>query len=285
MFQHITIIGIGMIGGSVALAARACGMAKKITAMDISLSNLEWATESGMIDGAVNDVGQSDLVVLAMPVGSYGTMMHKISEQLQPGALVTDVGSTKRSAMRDAAKYLPLGAFIGGHPIAGREKHGPQHAQAGLFQGRWCILTPPDDVAPTDIEKIQRLWEAMGSKVAIMDAAHHDRVLAITSHLPQLIARTIVGTAADLEKEMQEEVIQFSAGGFRDFTRMAAADPIMWRDIFLENKDAVLEMLQRLSEDIGVMQRHIRNGDGPALQDLFARAQSIRQQVIDARQD
>lgn len=287
MFQTIAIIGIGMIGGSVAAAARANGAATKIIAIDQSAEHIHYAHQNGMIDNDQSDwslLAEADLVILAVPVRSYAAVMQAIAPHLRTDVLVSDVGSTKRSVMRDAAKFLPHHLFIGGHPIAGREKHGPQHADGTIFKDRWCVLTPGEGTANEPTQKLIRFWQKLGSQVEVMTAEHHDRVLAITSHLPQLIARTIVGTAAALEDELQDEVIKFSAGGFRDFTRMAAADPVMWRDIFMENGDAVLEMLQRLSEDIATMQKLIRAKDGAALEDIFARAREIRQRVITAKQ-
>jgi len=287
MFNKVCIIGIGMIGGSVALAARAAGV-KHITALDAREENVIYAHQHGMIDNVQHDnvavMMDADLVVLAVPVRSYAEVFARIAPHLRAGAVVTDVGSTKRGVMAAAEKFLPGVTFIGGHPIAGLEKHGPQHADAGLFENRWTVLTPVDGAHTDDTRKLFDFWQSLGAHVEIMTPHHHDRVLAITSHLPQLIARTIVGTAADLEDELQDEVIKFSAGGFRDFTRMAAADPVMWRDIFLENGDAVLEMLQRLSEDIALMQKRIRAGDADALEAVFARARNIRQRVIEARQ-
>ncbi|HCM83029.1 MAG TPA: prephenate/arogenate dehydrogenase family protein [Rhodospirillaceae bacterium] len=287
MFDKIVIIGMGMIGGSLAQAARANGTAMRIVALDNNPAHLQYAYQHGMIDNQGNDHGllaDADLVILAVPVRSYGMVMQQILPHLKPDVIVSDVGSTKRSAMRDAKECLADKIFIGGHPIAGREKHGPQNAAAEIFKDRWCVLTPDESTPSQATQKLSDFWHALGSEVEIMTPMHHDRVLAITSHLPQLIARTIVGTAAALEDELQDEVIKFSAGGFRDFTRMAAADPVMWRDIFLENGDAVLEMLQRLSEDIAGMQKLIRAGDGAALEEVFARAQDIRSRVIAARQ-
>lgn len=288
MFSKIGIIGIGMIGGSIAQAARASGAAAQIYALDTSADHIRYAHENGMIDNAVSDPAllvDADLVILAVPVRSYGAVLQQIAPHVKADVIITDAGSTKRGVMRDAAQHLPGRLFIGGHPIAGREKHGPQSADGNIFKNRWCVLTPEENAPEGQVEKLSAFWQLLGSHVEIMTAHHHDRVLAITSHLPQLIARTIVGTASALEHELQDEVIKFSAGGFRDFTRMAAADPIMWRDIFLENGDAVLEMLQRLSEDIAVMQKLIRSSDGKALEDIFARAREIRQRVIDAHQD
>jgi cyclohexadieny/prephenate dehydrogenase len=288
MFNKVCIIGIGMIGGSVARAARANGAAQTIIALDTNAEHIAFAHSTGMIDNAngmdAAQVADCDLVILAMPVRSYTAVLKNILPHVRKDAVVTDVGSTKRGVLAAAEKILPPGQFIGGHPIAGLEKHGPQHADANLFRERWTILTPSNAARVDDVQKLKTLWEKFGSHVAVMDAAHHDRVLAITSHLPQLIARTIVGTAAALEDELQDEVIKFSAGGFRDFTRMAAADPVMWRDVFLENGDAVLEMLQRLQEDIAVMQKFIRAGDGGALEEIFARARDIRGRVIAAHQ-
>jgi cyclohexadieny/prephenate dehydrogenase len=288
MFKTIGIIGIGMIGGSVALAARASDAANKIIALDISRENISYAHGAGMIDNAGGtdfaQIADCDLIILAVPVRSYAAVLQNILPHVRQDAVVSDVGSTKRGVVQVAEKILPASQFIGGHPIAGLEKHGPQHADAKLFHERWTILTPGDAARAADVEKLKTFWEKLGSHVAVMDAAHHDRVLAITSHLPQLIARTIVGTAAALEDELQDEVIKFSAGGFRDFTRMAAADPIMWRDVFLENGDAVLEMLQRLQEDIAVIQKLIRVGDGAALEEIFTRARDIRGRVIAAHQ-
>jgi cyclohexadieny/prephenate dehydrogenase len=287
MFQKVCIIGIGMIGGSVARAARAAGV-KQIAAMDVNADNVLWAHQHGMIDNVQHDniavLDGADLIVVAVPVRSYEKVFAQIAPHLPPSVIVSDVGSTKRGVMAAAEKFLPGATFIGGHPFAGLEKHGPQHSDATLFQNRWCVLTPPENVDGEAMQKLFDFWQAIGSHVEIMTPLHHDRVAAITSHLPQLIARTIVGTAADLEDELQDEVIKFSAGGFRDFTRMAAADPVMWRDIFLENGDAVLEMLQRLMEDIAVMQKRIRAGDADALETVFTRAQQIRQRVIEARQ-
>lgn len=287
MFQTIAIIGIGMIGGSVAEAARSHQAATKIIGIDQSADHIRYAYQNGMIDNDQSDLSLlsgADLIILAVPVRSYGTVMQAIAPHLRADVLISDVGSTKRSAMRDAAKYLPGHLFIGGHPIAGREKHGPQHADGTIFKDRWCVITPKDNAADDGAQMLAGFWRKLGCQVEMMTPDHHDRVLAITSHLPQLIARTIVGTAAALEDELQDEVIKFSAGGFRDFTRMAAADPVMWRDIFIENGDAVLEMLQRLSEDIATMQKLIRAKDGSALEDIFARAREIRQRVIEARQ-
>jgi len=288
MFNKIAIIGIGMIGGSVARAARANNVVKYIVALDKNPENIAYAHQHGMIDNIQHDnvvvLMDADVVVLAVPVRSYAAVFETIAPHLRVDAIVTDVGSTKRGVMAAAEKFLPGMNFIGGHPIAGLEKHGPQYADAELFKNRWTVLTPPNGVQTDATRKLFDFWQALGSHVEIMTPHHHDRVLAITSHLPQLIARTIVGTAADLEEELQDEIIKFSAGGFRDFTRMAAADPIMWRDIFMENGDAVLEMLQRLSEDIALMQKRIRAGDADALEEVFTRARQIRQRVIEAHQ-
>lgn len=288
MFHKLGIVGIGMIGGSVARAARRYGAAAKIIALDTNAEHIAYAYAAGMMDNAngtdAAQIADCDAVMIAVPVRSYAEVLKTILPHLHAGAVVTDVGSTKRGVMRVAESVLPPGQFIGGHPIAGLEKHGPAHADENLFQNRWTILSPSENTPPAHVHKLKTFWETLGSQVEIMDAAHHDRVLAITSHLPQLIARTIVGTAADLEEELQDEVIKFSAGGFRDFTRMAAADPVMWRDVFLENGDAVLEMLQRLTEDIAGMQKLIRSGDGARLEEIFTRARDVRARVIAAHQ-
>jgi cyclohexadieny/prephenate dehydrogenase len=284
--KSLGIVGIGMIGGSVALAARHAGV-QHIVAFDQSAIAIDYVIKSKMVDMASTDdasvLSSCDLVILAVPVRSYSAVLKIIAPYLRRDVIISDVGSTKRGVIQAVKIAVPEHIFVGAHPIAGLERHGPEHAAADLFTGRWCVITP-DNAPPDAMQKLHDFWRAIGSNVVMMDAAHHDRVLAITSHLPQLIARTIVGTAADLEDELQDEVIKFSAGGFRDFTRMAAADPVMWRDIFLDNSDAVLEMLQRLSEDIAMMQKLIRSGDGAKLEKLFERARDIRARVIAAQQ-
>jgi cyclohexadieny/prephenate dehydrogenase len=224
-------------------------------------------------------------VVLATPLGAYAELARQIEKSLAPGALVTDVGSVKQAVVRDVGPYIPQGVhFIPGHPIAGTEHSGPEAGFAELFEKRWCILTPPPGADEAALEKLKALWEGVGSHVAVMDAQHHDKVLAITSHLPHLIAYTIVGTATGLEESEKGEVVRYSAGGFRDFTRIAASDPVMWRDVFLNNREAVLEMLQRFTEDMTALQRAIRWGEGAVLEEHFRKTRAIRRGIIEAEQ-
>jgi cyclohexadieny/prephenate dehydrogenase len=245
--------------------------------------------ELGIVDLATGDaavaLAGADLVILATPIGTYAELAAIMAPHLQPGAILTDVGSVKVAAIRDVGPFVPEGVhFVPGHPGAGTEHSGPSAGFAELFDGRWCILTPPPGTDESAVSRVTALWQAMGSMVEIMEAAHHDRVLAITSHLPHLIAYTIVGTATDLADALQQEVIKFSATGFRDFTRIAASDPIMWRDIFLNNREAVLDVIQRFSEDLTALQRAIRWGEGDKLQELFTRTRTIRRSIIDAHQ-
>ncbi len=231
-------------------------------------------------------VKDADLVLLATPVGAYGALAKAMSANLKPGAIVSDVGSVKGAVIADVAPHLPKGVhFVPAHPVAGTEQSGPAAGFAELFDGRWCLLTPPKGADKRAVRALRGFWERLGSKVDLMDAKHHDLVLAVTSHVPHLIAYNIVGTADDLKSVTEGEVIKYSAGGFRDFTRIAASDPTMWRDVFLNNKDAVLEVLGRFSEDLSALQRHIRWGDGDALFDLFTRTRAIRRGIVDAGQD
>jgi cyclohexadieny/prephenate dehydrogenase len=289
LFDRVCIIGIGLIGSSLARAIRQYNLADQIVCADRSPQHRTKALELGLVDDAFAEeaeaVRQADLTIFCVPIGAYASVAGAIGPALKPGSIVTDVGSVKQAVLRDVAPHIPQGVhFVPGHPIAGTEHSGPEAGFAALFSGRWAILTPLPDTAPEAVSKVKELWEAIGSKVEIMEPAHHDRVLAITSHLPHLIAYTIVGTAADLETDTQSEVIKFSAGGFRDFTRIAASDPTMWRDIFLNNREAVLEIAQRLTEDLTALQKAIRRGDGDTLFDLFTRTQSIRRGVISAKQ-
>jgi cyclohexadieny/prephenate dehydrogenase len=223
---------------------------------------------------------------MAAPVGAYAQLARGMAAALKPGAIVSDVGSVKSAVLRDAGPHIPKGVhFIPAHPISGTEQSGPEAGFAELFDNRWCILTPPEGTDQAALDKLASFWRALGSQVEIMDAHHHDLVLAITSHVPHLIAYNIVGTADDLSAVTKSEVIKYSAGGFRDFTRIAASDPTMWRDVFLNNKDAVLEVLGRFSEDLSALQRAIRWGDGEALFNLFTRTRAIRRSIIDAGQD
>lgn len=289
LFEKVALIGVGLIGSSLARAFRSRGIVRKISVSARSQATLDRVMELGLADSAHSDpieaVEGADLVILCAPVGTYESIASVIGPHLKPGVIVTDVGSVKQAVIRDVDQYLPDGVhFVPGHPIAGTEKSGPDAGFAELFDGRWCILTPPPGAEQHAIDAVVALWKRCGSMVEIMEPAHHDKVLAITSHLPHLIAYTIVGTATDLEESERAEVVKFSAGGFRDFTRIAGSDPVMWRDVFLNNREAVLEMLQRFSEDITVLQRAIRWGEGDTLEALFSRTREIRQGVVEAQQ-
>ena len=289
LFERMALVGIGLIGSSLALAARRGGLARRIVAADANPDHVATALELGLTDEADTDLAAmvtgADLVVLCTPVGSFGALAEAIAPHLAPGAIVSDVGSVKELVVREVAPRLPSGVhLVPAHPIAGTEHSGPTAGFASLFDGRWCILTPPEGCDAEAVAKVRALWEGTGSMVELMDAAHHDRVLAITSHLPHLIAYTIVDTAAGLEESTRSEVIKFSASGFRDFTRIAASDPVMWRDIFLNNREGVLDILQRFTEDLTRLQRAIRRGEGDTLQELFTRTRRIRRSIIDARQ-
>lgn len=288
-FERIALIGIGLIGSSLARVVRRDGIATHIAVCARSHATLDTARTLGIADSATTDpracVEGADLVVLCAPLGSYGAIARAMAPGLRPGAIVTDVGSAKECVINDVSPHLPEGVhFVPGHPIAGTEHSGPESGFAELFAGRYCILTPPTGTDPAAVARIEALWQQAGMMVETMSAHDHDRVLAITSHLPHLIAYTIVGTATDLADEARSEVIKFSAGGFRDFTRIAASDPVMWRDIFLNNRDAVLEMLARFTEDLTALQRAIRWGEGDTLQDRFARTRAIRRGIVDAKQ-
>lgn len=290
LFEKIALIGIGLIGSSIARDVKENGLAKHIAISTRSAETLARARDLMLGDSyhlnPAEAVANADLVIVSVPVGSSGAVAAAIQHALKPGAIVTDVGSTKASVVAQMQPYMPDSVhFIPGHPIAGTEKSGPDAGFAGLFQGRWCILTPSATVDPHVLSQLESFWKALGSNVECMDPAHHDKVLAIVSHLPHIIAYNIVGTADDLETVTESEVIKYSASGFRDFTRLAASDPTMWRDVCLHNKDAILEMLARFSEDLAYLQRAIRWGDGDKLFDLFARTRSIRRSIIEAGQD
>jgi len=289
-FDRITIIGLGLIGSSIARAIRKAEAAKHLVAMDRDKAVRERVMELGLADEVTGDAAQAvkgaDLVILCVPVMANAALGAAIGPHLSPGAIISDVGSVKGSVVRDIAPHLPEGVhFVPAHPVAGTEHSGPDAGFAELFVNRWSILTPPPETAPVAIARVRALWEAMGANVEVMTPEHHDLVLAITSHVPHLIAYNIVGTAADMEKVTESEVIKFSAGGFRDFTRIAASDPTMWRDVFLTNKDAVLEMLGRFSEDLLALQRMIRWGDGDGLHALFTRTRAIRRGIIASGQE
>ncbi len=288
-FSTVCFIGIGLINASLARAIRKHGLAQRLTAVETDPQAAQTALALGVVDEVSCTpeilVPRADLVVVGTPVGAFQSVGQSIGPLLSPGSIVTDVGSVKIAVIRDLGPYIPEGvAFIPGHPIAGTEHSGPAAGFAELFAGRWCILTPPPGCNQDALEKIRNLWLSVGSMVEIMEPHHHDRVLAITSHLPHLIAYTIVGTANDLEEHLHQEVIKFSASGFRDFTRIAASDPVMWRDIFLHNKDALLEVIQRFTEDLTALQRAIRWGEGEALEDHFRETRAIRRAIIDAKQ-
>jgi cyclohexadieny/prephenate dehydrogenase len=289
LFERVALIGIGLINSSLARAMRRDGLAGQITACARTRRSLDRAMELGLADRVTTDpavaVAAADLVVLGTPLGAYREVAENMASGLEPGCIVTDVGSVKASLQRDVAPYLPEGVhLVPGHPIAGTEHSGPEAGFAELFENRWCVLTPSAGTDQTAIDRVTKLWKRCGMTVQIMDPAHHDRVLAITSHVPHLIAYTIVGTATDLEDDIRDEVIKFSAGGFRDFTRIAGSDPTMWRDVFLTNREAVLEMLGRFSEDLVALRRAIRRGEGQMLYDVFDRTREIRKGVIVAGQ-
>ena len=289
-FNKIALIGIGLIGSSLARVIRQKKLADHIAIATRTVTTLERARELDLGDSYTTDnskaVENADLVIVSVPVGASGYVGKEISQNLKPGALVTDVGSTKASVIRQMKPELPDTVyFIPGHPIAGTEFSGPDAGFADLFINRWCILTPLPSTNDEALEKLTQFWQACGAKVDQMDPEHHDLVLAITSHLPHLIAYNIVGTASDLEKVTNSEVIAYSASGFRDFTRLASSDPTMWRDICLNNKDAIIEMLGRFSEDLASLQRAIRWGDGEALFNLFTRTRAVRRGIIEAGQE
>ena len=290
LFNRLALIGVGLIGSSIARAARAQGVVGSIVATARSAATRQRVAELGIADQVVETnaaaVEGADLVIVCIPVGACGAVAAEIGPHLAPGATVSDVGSVKGAVVRDMAPHLPASVhFVPAHPVAGTEHSGPDSGFAELFINRWCILTPPEGTDPDAVEKLRGFWAAIGAKVEIMTPEHHDMVLAITSHLPHLIAYTIVGTADELEGVTQSEVLKFSAGGFRDFTRIAASDPTMWRDVFLSNKDAVLEMLGTFNEDLSKLTRAIRRGDGEALFELFSRTRAIRRGIVEIGQD
>jgi cyclohexadieny/prephenate dehydrogenase len=290
LFDRVALIGIGLIGSSLSHVMRKQQLAGEITGFARTEATRAKALELGLVDRifptAAEAVKDADLVILCSPVGTYGALAQDIGPVLKPGAILTDVGSVKGAVVRDVLPHMPSGVnFIPGHPIAGTEQSGPESGFADLFINRWCIVTPLPDSDPKAVERLVEFWRACGSNVEIMTPEHHDLVLAITSHLPHLIAYNIVSTAADLEEVTSSEVIKYSAGGFRDFTRIAASDPTMWRDVFLNNRDAVLEMLGRFSEDLSALQRAIRWGDGDTLFDVFTRSRQVRRNIIAAGQD
>ncbi len=289
LFDRVALIGIGLVGSSLARVLRRGGIAGEIVACARRQATLDTVMRLALADQVTADpaaaAAGADLVVLSTPLSAYAEIGRRIAPALKPGAVVSDVGSVKAAAIRDLAPLLPPGVhLVPAHPVAGTKHSGPEAGFAEMFADRWCILTPLPGGDAAALDRVTGMWQSAGMKVVTMDAEHHDMVLAITSHLPHLIAYTIVGTATDLEETLKSEVIKFSAGGFRDFTRIAASDPVMWRDIFLANREAVLEMLQRFTEDLTALQRAIRWGEGDKLQELFTRTRTIRRSIIEAKQ-
>lgn len=290
LFERMAIIGLGLIGSSIARVARERGLAGHIVAIDASLAVCERVTALQIADEATTNAAAGvegcDFVVLCVPVGANAAVAEAIGSHLRRGAIVSDVGSVKSAVIEAVKPHLPEGVhLIPAHPVAGTEYSGPDAGFATLFANRWCIITPPEGADQDALARVCAFWTACGANVETMSASHHDLVLAITSHVPHLIAYNIVGTAADLEEVTRSEVIKFSAGGFRDFTRIAASDPTMWRDVFLNNKEAVLEMLGRFNEDLAALQRMIRWGDGKGLFELFTRTRAIRHGIIEQGQE
>ena len=289
LFNRVALIGLGLIGSSLARVMKKEKLAGHIAGTARSAKTRAKAWELGYLDSIHDDaaacVKNADLVMICAPLGTYAEIGSAIRDHLAKGSILTDVGSAKQSVIRDLGPNVPDGVhLIPGHPVAGTEHSGPEAGFPELFQGRWCILTPPPGSDEKAVEKLATFWRRAGSNIELMEPGHHDRVLAITSHLPHIIAYTIVSTATDLADATQSEVIKFSAGGFRDFTRIAASDPVMWRDVFLNNREAVLEMLGRFNEDLTALQRAIRWGEGDKLQELFTRTRAIRRGIIDAKQ-
>ncbi len=290
IFRRLTLIGLGLIGSSIAHAARRGGLADEIVGYARSPETRETAAKLGFLDRVADSpaeaVDGADCVILCIPVGAIGTVTEQIAGSLASGAILSDVGSVKSSVIEQALPHMPDHAIlIPAHPIAGTEESGPESGFAELFDGRWCILTPLADNDPAAVARLRAFWEGLGSHVDTMDAAHHDRVLAVTSHVPHLIAYSIVGTASDLETVAESEVVKYSASGFRDFTRIAASDPTMWRDVFLHNREATLEVLGRVTEDLFALQRAIRWGDGDMLFERFTETRAIRRGIVEAGQD
>jgi cyclohexadieny/prephenate dehydrogenase len=288
-FARVTIIGLGLIGSSVARAVRQAMPTVRITGYDASPDVRATAVRIDLADDVADSAGaaviDADLVMLCVPVGAMGAVAAEFADDLPADAIISDVGGSKESVIAALRAVLPAATIVPGHPVAGTEHSGPEAGFATLFRGRWCILTPEAHTPSAAVVRLRSFWEALGAEVEIMTPRHHDLVLAVTSHVPHLIAYSIVGTASDLEEVTQSEVIKFSAGGFRDFTRIAASDPVMWRDVFLNNREAVLEILQRLTEDVTMLQRAIRWGDGDQLFELFTRTRAIRRSIIEQGQD
>ena len=289
LFDHVALMGVGLIGASLGLALKREGLAGHVTGFAQTQATMDKALKLGIIDEASANpatAAKADLVMLCTPVGAFAETAAAVADHLKPGAIISDVGSVKQTVITDLTPLLPEGVhLVPGHPLTGTEHSGPEAGFSDLFKGRWCILTPPGGSDAGAVEKLTTMWTRVGMEVEIMDAAHHDVVLAITSHLPHLIAYTIVGTAFDLEESIMPEVFKFAAGGFRDFTRIAASDPVMWRDIFLKNSDAILDVLASFTGDLNTLKHAIRQGDGKTLEDIFTRTRGIRRGVIEAHQD
>ncbi|QFT57499.1 cyclohexadienyl dehydrogenase [Sulfitobacter sp. THAF37] len=290
IYDRVALVGLGLIASSMFWAMRRAGLAGEVTGYARSAETRDTAREIGLCDRVCDSLAEAvegaDLVVLCVPVGVMGDVAAEIAPRLKPGATVTDVGSVKGDVIATVGPHIPEGVhFVPGHPLAGTEHSGPRSGFAELFDNRWCLLVPVPDTDPAAVDRLRRFWEGCGANVDEMDAEHHDRVLAVTSHAPHLIAYTMVGVADDLRRVTDSEVIKYSAGGFRDFTRIAASDPTMWRDVFLSNKDATLEILGRFTEELFALQRAIRQGDGAHLHDYFTRTRAIRKGIIEAGQD
>ena len=287
--ESVAIIGLGLLGGSIGLAVQHNAPEIMTTGYDANPEVRAAATKRGLVQSVFDThqeaVRDADLVILCVPVGAMAGAAEDLSGSLKPTAIISDVGSSKESVLTDLQSALPDHTIIPAHPVAGTEQSGPGAGFASLFTNRWCILTPPVGTDENATAAVSDFWTKLGARIEIMDAEHHDLVLAVTSHIPHLIAFTIVGTASDLEEVTRGEVIKYSAGGFRDFTRIAASDPVMWRDVFLNNKSAVLEMLGRFTEDLTALQRAIRSGDGETLHELFSRTRTIRRRIIEEGQD
>ncbi len=290
IYRRVALIGLGLIASSMALAMRRAGLAGEIHGHARTQQTRDTALELGLVD-AVHDtpeaaVAGADLVVLCVPIGAMGELAARIAPHLAPGATISDVGSVKQAVIAAVAPHMPRGVhFIPAHPLAGTEHSGPRAGFAELFENRWCLLVPEEGTDAEPLQRLRRLWEGLGAHVDEMDPAHHDLVLAVTSHAPHLIAYTMVGVADDLRRVTDSEIIKYSAAGFRDFTRIAASDPTMWRDVFLTNREATLEILGRFTEELFALQRAIRTGDGDLLHAYFTRTRAIRRGIIDAGQD
>ena len=290
IYEKVAFVGLGLIAGSMSLAARRAGVVGQSTGFARSAETRQVARDINLVDAVFDDlsdtVRDADLVVLAVPVGVMGPVAAQVAPHLKQGAVVTDVGSVKATVIQDVAPHLPEGVhFVPAHPLAGTEHSGPHSGFAQLFDNRWCLLVPPAGTDASEVQKLSKFWQALGSNVEIMEPDHHDLVLAVTSHAPHLIAYTMVGVADDLRRVTDSEVIKYSAAGFRDFTRIAASDPTMWRDVFLNNKEATLEILGRFTEELFALQRAIRQGDGDHLHAYFTRTRAIRRGIIEAGQD